>query len=612
MAHGLSREPSPEPEKPRAKKRPRIEVQAALVEAPPSEWGSLLGDLARPSQRSADTEVDWRVHDKTHLEFAIDYPFTHEESAYTWEAFFFVPESFRLDAATYDKKEMYEDLLSYVRLAVPEVPFEELANLGGGPESDVASEDPKPDTSAAKAPTILNELLDSLQESEGKRDGSPESRVAIRKARVFACLVRASGLDAQRVLLTELASSTTLGDAAKLVARFVGSAARVACAYRKILADAELRPLPEEVLVALRWVDEDMSLVIEALIATASVRTHDRKGRRNADLDDDGGVREPEPNESMRPDILVGDTHREVTRDTGSCDEPGDSMWSELASRLAAEAVAEARYRSDRGYPSIGSASATSRDVEHLQFRRHMLKRFTSSALWLNYEVKAGASWIVQILYALAAAVAMAFAFIATARASQYQGYFVLSVLLAVASYAIKDRMKAQLQTALSKWAERRFPDRRWEIRDNERSDTLGSVLERAGFRPFAKLPEGVLAARRLTREHALEEFARPERVLWHEKAVHLQPRKESGLKSPMLTEIFRLNIGPWLAHTDDPNRTITFADPKESCIYSATARRVYNLNVVYRLRRGDQDSTWRRLRVVVSRKGIERIDPIV
>jgi hypothetical protein len=82
------------------------------------------------------------------------------------------------------------------------------------------------------------------------------------------------------------------------------------------------------------------------------------------------------------------------------------------------------------------------------------------------------------------------------------------------------------------------------------------------------------------------------------------------------MTEIFRLNIGPWLAHTDDPNRTITFADPDEAVVCSVSARRVYNINVVYRLRKTGgnppSDAEWRRIRVVVSRKGIERIDPIV
>ena len=61
----------------------------------------------------------------------------------------------------------------------------------------------------------------------------------------------------------------------------------------------------------------------------------------------------------------------------------------------------------------------------------------------------------------------------------------------------------------------------------------------------------------------------------------------------------------------DDPSHEIFFADPRDGALHAAKARRVYNVNVVYRLRRGDGGAPWRRLRVVVSRKGIERIDKI-
>ena len=119
-----------------------------------------------------------------------------------------------------------------------------------------------------------------------------------------------------------------------------------------------------------------------------------------------------------------------------------------------------------------------------------------------------------------------------------------------------------------------------------------------------------MLETRRLTREHSVEEVARPERVLWHTKSVELEPGKDATF--PMLTEIFRLNVDHWLAHTDDPKRRVLFADPSDESIYAAIARRVYNVSVVYRLRgKDDEDAKWHRIRVVVSRKGILRIEPI-
>lgn len=546
-----------EGEKP--KKRPRLEVQAASDDHPPSEWGSLLGDLARPSSPLvSDLEVDWRIHDKTHLEFAIDYPFAAEGVKYTWEAFFFVPDSFRLDGTTYDKKEMYEDLQSYVRLAVPEVPFEDLA---------FAPKDAK-DTAGKghSEPALLQDLEASVLEARGSLDGTEPSRLAIRRARTFACLVRAAGLARQRELLEMIGIAVEPRDVTKLVGAFLRTSRAVATALRGVIERASKVELPPEVVVALRWVDEDISLVLESLAASASIKVQERAER--------------------------------------------DPRWCEIAGRLAGEAVAEARYRERANYPSVGHAEASARDVEHIEFRRHMLRRFTSSVLWLKNEVRDGASWVLHSLYAAAAALAMGFAFVATTRANESSNFYLL-MFLVVGSYAIKDRMKALLQLWFSRWAERRFPNRKWTIRDPERKATVGIVLERAGFSPFSGLPGKVLDARRLTREHALEECARPEAVLWHEKTVELHKPQEGRLASPMLTEIFRLNIGPWLHHTDDANRTINFADPANATVYSAIARRVYNINVVYRLKRDGTEPSWKRIRVVVSRKGIERIDPI-
>ena len=115
-------------------------------------------------------------------------------------------------------------------------------------------------------------------------------------------------------------------------------------------------------------------------------------------------------------------------------------------------------------------------------------------------------------------------------------------------------------------------------------------------------------------RVHALEEQARPETVLYHKKQVELYAERvsEADSRFTALTEIFRLDLRRWLAHTDDPKREIVFADPVRGRVDRAEAPRVYNIGVVYRLRReSDAKAPWHRARVVVTRKGIRRIDPI-
>ncbi|MGZ3418836.1 MAG: hypothetical protein ACXVEF_01180 [Polyangiales bacterium] len=513
-----------------------------------SDWASFFGDLSRPhhEEGQADEPVEWRVHDKTHLEFAIDYPVARSHpTKRVWEAYFFVPESFRIHEATYSKKAIYEDLQSYVRYAVPEMRFEEIVRFGDG--------------------AILDKVSAALQRTVGTADDSPEAHEATRLLRLYACLVRASGLDevrrVERNLTGELESQTLRREAIQFVIRCDD----LARAFRAVVAGAERRGLPDEVLFALKWTDEATSIALETMCADLALR-----------LERDTRV------EAVHPD---------------------------LAEQVASHAVSQATYRQERGYDSVGRAGASEREVEHLEFRRHVLKRFTASVLWLALEVREGRWWAVHVFYAFAAALAMTFAVAAALGTSRFSDNVLRYALLVIVAYAIKDRMKAFLQDYFNRWVASRFPDRLWTIRDHERQVDVGKVRERAGFVPFALVPRKVLEKRRLTREHAVEEIARAERVLWHEKEIEI----EAGVTAqfPMLTEIFRLNVGHWLVHTDDPKRKVLFADPDDASIYSAVARRVYNLGVVYRLRGEREDSEWHRIRVVVSRKGILRIEPI-
>jgi hypothetical protein len=277
----------------------------------------------------------------------------------------------------------------------------------------------------------------------------------------------------------------------------------------------------------------------------------------------------------------------------------------------------------------VGSASSDKRRTEHFEFRRHVLKRFTASVLWLSLEVREATTFVIHTLYAVAAAAAMTFALVASVRAPNASTSFLRYALPLVVAYAVKDRLKAVLQGVFAGWIGRSFPDRKWSIKDRERGRCIGEVRERAAFLGFRAVPEDVLARRRMTRTNALEEQARPERVLWHRKTVMTRPAcrpaavdHSPSLDLSVLTEIFRLNLHRWLRHTDDPNRTVVFADPDDARVYQATARRVYNINVIYRLRSaearadampdgGGREAPWHRIRVVVSRKGIERIDAV-
>ena len=289
-----------------------------------------------------------------------------------------------------------------------------------------------------------------------------------------------------------------------------------------------------------------------------------------------------------------------------------EEPWRRLRDAFTALALTEARHRRDLGYDSIGHGAMTDRELEHLVFRRQFLKRFNGSIDWLVADVRAGASMSLQFVYAVAAGLAMVIALLAAVGVPPVGDQAMRYIFLGAFVYAIKDRVKANLQNTLARWYARRAPDRFWHIR-NEKGKVLATVDERAAILTFSQTDPAVLDVRRKTRAHRLEESARPETVIHHRKLIRVEPLDEdpTALRASALREIVRLHIGEWLQNTDDPRQRIVMADPLLGELVTAKAPRVYNVNILYRLQSETDSPRWNRVRVVVARSGIVRVDAI-
>lgn len=501
----------------------------AFAHERPSDFGSLLADLSRDEENPR-----LRVHDRTHLEISVDYDLApgQKKQGFVWEAYFFAPESLRLDSRTYGKQDVYEDLQSYVRFAVPEVPYDTLVD---GPLGRVER---------ALAQGTTDEIIHEM--------------------RLFVCQVRAAGVLCRREVLNGLEGPPhERARAIKAANGMLEATRHLVARARAVFASAEGKPEPLATAVA--WIEEDFSRLLET---------------------------------------MVGDLAMGLRR--------GDAPAATVAAAEAC-AVEEARYRDRTGLGGVGRMGMSRRQLEALEFRRHVLKRFTSSVLWLKPEVRPASEWVLHLLYALAASVAMGFATIAALwNGADMTGNYARWVLVAIVAYAAKDRIKAFLQTLFANVVSRHFPDRSWRVFGPDKRE-LGTMEEQAGFLAWNELPQEVLDVRRSTRRHDLEEQARPETVLFHRKEVELHRDRITHVddRFDALTEILRLDLRRWLAHTDDPKREFVFADPTLGVVGSAVAPRVYNLGIVYRLRREGEKCGWHRARVVVTRKGIRRIDPV-
>ena len=94
----------------------------AQAESDPERRTTTLAADATASVENAPVPgPKWERHDRTHLELTLRYPVSEDR---TWQAFYFLPESFRLDANTYSKRELFVDFRSYVRFTIPRIELE--------------------------------------------------------------------------------------------------------------------------------------------------------------------------------------------------------------------------------------------------------------------------------------------------------------------------------------------------------------------------------------------------------------------------------------------------------------------------------------------------------
>ncbi len=385
---------------------------------------------------------------------------------------------------------------------------------------------------------------------------------AISEVKLFSSRLRYAVGDEARILRRNLKQNPESGGAAE-VAKFTAmaseSAARTRQALQPVFSDSGLDP---DVVQAMRWADEHLSRVLEKTYVKLAAR--------------EGGDRETPATDA---------------------------------------AIAEAQYRKDHGRGPVADNDRPN-DVERVERRIHLLKRYASDVLWLDVDVKNATRWIENVLHSIAAGIAMLFAVIATLLYGNPNDSSRLWLwgLLVVAAYMAKDRMKVALQHLFNGVVARRFPDRRWSISAKGSTSVVARAVDKARFVGDDDLPPEVVEHRYDAYRDALQRRAAPDSVLHYSKQVTLDNDvlHEIDPRYTALLEIMRLDIAAWLAHTDDAKRTVTLADPIDQQLFTTKLARDYDVAVVYRLTGHPMlDGDWHSSRFVLNRTGIRKVTQV-
>jgi hypothetical protein len=282
------------------------------------------------------------------------------------------------------------------------------------------------------------------------------------------------------------------------------------------------------------------------------------------------------------------------------------------AKQLAVAIRRERFYRKSQHYASVLEPKA---DAGEFLFRVSVLKKFTSSVLYLSTSVRREGGTTEQILYALAAGISMIFATVIAFYAQLRFGNFTFALFVAlVIGYMFKDRLKDSMRALSHRFMRSAFYDRRTRIRTLDGQHELGYLRERMAFIPESDVPATVMLARNRQVITELDNDGQGEEILRYEKAVMLRRNAVENIyvDAPPIRavkDIMRLDVRDFLRKMDNPTQIQPYL--KGSKVRRARLPRVYFLNIVQVSSVADVKEPVKtsRMRIRLTRKGIRRVE---
>lgn len=269
----------------------------------------------------------------------------------------------------------------------------------------------------------------------------------------------------------------------------------------------------------------------------------------------------------------------------------------------------EVRYREARGYPSVTDEDG---DNELPIFRRGVLKKFIASILFLRTEVRTEGAFLREVMFGVAAALAMIFATaVAFATQTIYGALTPAFFVALVVSYIFKDRLKELLRSFFQKRIRGFLFDQRTKVEDAD-GRPVGECRESFNFVDERRLPAKVRELRDTQYITNIEGRWRGEQVMIYRKRMKLDAKAVDATYPdydvPGITDIMRLRVTEFLSRMDDPTKELFVMD--DEGYQRIKGVRVYYLNLIVQLR-GDGRTMLLRYRVVLTRRGIKRIEQV-
>jgi hypothetical protein len=290
---------------------------------------------------------------------------------------------------------------------------------------------------------------------------------------------------------------------------------------------------------------------------------------------------------------------------------PRSGVYIEPRKALMAAVIREETYRKENQLRSVLSPTG---DNEEYMHRIGFLKKFCMNILFLSARRKQKRQGWEEVLFAIAAGLAMAFAtavaFWAQARFTQVSLNFFLIV---VVGYMMKDRIKEGLRRFFSRYASMHLYDRTAEIIEPVTKRCLGELEERVDYGRSVRVPDEIAALRCMDDFITVSQGELAETVIRYQKEIVLDadllPRTERGIAG--VTDIIRFNVERFLRDMDDPELALEYVDLEDFSVGRVKAAKSYQVDLAFRFTTDEADQekvSVQLVRLVLDRNGIKRM----
>jgi len=271
----------------------------------------------------------------------------------------------------------------------------------------------------------------------------------------------------------------------------------------------------------------------------------------------------------------------------------------------------EADYRISCNYHA-SPGEGKKEENEMLIYRRGVLKKYIGSVLFLDTDVKPEGKFIEQFFVGTAAGLSMVFATVVAFLAQKKFGNFTLPLFaMLVVSYIFKDRIKELTRLYFLKKLNKSMFDHKTGIFSDEKQK-IGICKEAINFIKESQLPNNIKNIRKKEHITEIENRWKGEEIILYRRQVHLYSKKLKSVYKKFniegVNDIIRFNIFRFLNKMDNPSKKIyTLKDDKVQVI---EGKRTYHVNLIIKISR-EEKVELKRVRLILSRNGIERIDQI-